>query len=113
MDGIKKLCFWLENIESCAPQSPVMIIGTHKDKLSPRNLKVRNQICYVLDQIIREMYMTEDADITRMLPRLDGFIYFLDTRNPKEVEVLRDDIYDYALQFTPSMILNLSILILI
>lgn len=97
-EGVKALKPWLENIESCAPQAPVMIIATHFDLLSFRE---RDRIKTKMEAKIKEMYSSSGKDL-HTYPTIYNKYFFVDVRNAKQIEILREEIYFFAMGFKPS-----------
>lgn len=53
-EGIEQLAPWLHNIESRAPGSPVIIVGTHLDKI--KNPTEKEELKSKYEGIIRKTY---------------------------------------------------------
>ena len=96
--GLRSLKPWLENIESCAPQAPVIIVGTHYDLIPA---KEREKMKSNLENRISQIYSPTGMD-ERTYPTISQNIHLLDVRNTKQIDNLRDEIYYFALRFQPS-----------
>lgn len=95
-DGLKSLQPWLENIGSCAPQSPVVVIGTHLDLLKHQNNSIQS-----LQEKFEEMYVNS-SEGAFAYPAIHRRCYFIDVHNMKHIDQLREDIYNIAMSFTQS-----------
>ncbi len=75
-----------------------MIIGTHLDQVCP-NSKEKERCIRSLESQIREIYMKESMDT---YPTLSEKLYFIDVHSARQIDELRDDIYNFVFRFVPS-----------
>jgi len=95
--GVQGLRPWLENIASCAPNSPVMIIGTHLDKC-PR-IGRDDRIRY-LEGLIKKLHFDKKLGTYPIIA--NDKCYFIDVYNKSQIDELRRDIYNFVAEFIPS-----------
>ena len=94
-DGLKSLRPWLENIESRAPKSPVIIIATHIDMLPPGK---RNERIADLQAKFKEMYIFNSHRMYTY-PSIHSQCQFVNVNSSRHIDALRDFIYDFAIQY--------------
>ena len=75
-----------------------MIIATHFDLISA---KERERVRSNMEAKIKEMYSSSVKDM-HTYPTISNKFYFVDVRNAKQIELLREDIYFFTLGFQPS-----------
>ena len=95
--GLLKLQPWLENIEGRAPESPVFVIATHLDKLPP---ETRTDRMNRLKQRFKELYI-DYSNSVYMYPRIHPQCFFVNCYDSKHMDLLREFLYDYVIQYKP------------
>ena len=100
-EGIEQLAPWLHNIESRAPGSPVIIIGTHLDRI--KNPAEREELKTKYEKLIRKTYQEKYkvGEFRKMdpgLPDIKGvkFVGLPERKDgkPEGLSELRQFIYD-------------------
>ncbi|KAI6646758.1 Leucine-rich repeat serine/threonine-protein kinase 1-like [Oopsacas minuta] len=105
-EGIKNLAFWLHNIQSRAPGSPVIIIGSHADLLGYTQ-QDREEKKLRLETYIREQYLV-DRPLHELeehgLPVVKGVYFVAMPSNGRSegIHELRRSIYDIAMALSPN-----------
>lgn len=94
--GVRSLKSWLENIEGCAPKSPVIIVGTHLDTIpQPRRVEVENK----LRRLIQQLYVDYSNSVYRY-PKIQE-IFFGNCHDNRHMDRLRDYIYTFVSIYKP------------
>ena len=93
--GLQRLKPWLENIEGRAPQSPVIVIGTHTDLLPQAK---RTEIQGELQELFVKMYVF-DSHRKYTYPRIYPQCQFVNVNSAKQMDGLREFIYEFAIQY--------------
>ena len=89
--GTRNLKSWLENIQACARNSPVIILGTHVDTVPASE---RSQLVQRYNQRIRELYVDHESSRYRY-PTIQG-IHFVNCHDSKDMDRMRENIYNLA-----------------
>ena len=111
--GLRRLRFWLENIEVCnltlfnnqshffsqqvrARDSPVIVVATHGDSLPQANYKAR---VASLQGRLRELYSRGPNKFA--FPRICSVMHVVNCKDCKQMEQLRNYIYNITVQYCP------------
>ena len=94
--GVRSLKTWLENIEACAPKSPVIIVGTHLDTV-PASERVEQE--HQLKSLIKELYVDYSNSVYRY-PKIKE-IFFGNCHDSRHMDRLRDYIYNFVSVYKP------------
>ncbi len=86
---------WLENIEGRAPKSPVIVIATHLDKIPQSD---RAEVTRVMQAKFEEIYL-KDTHRKYTYPCIHRQCQFISVNFSKNIDTLRDYIYDFALKY--------------
>lgn len=95
IEGLKSLQPWLENIEGRAPKSPVIVVATHLDQVPQAD---RNNVTSKLQAKFEELYL-KDTHRKYTYPRIHEQCQFISINSTKNIDALRDYIYDFALLY--------------
>lgn len=94
--GISEILQWLVNIQARAPNSPVIIVGTHYDLMQERNPNVSEEY----QQIIRDRFINVvDAEKCGLPRVLDTIEISCKTRH--NIKLLCNLIYDTVFSLRP------------
>ena len=91
-DGVRGLKKWLENIEACASNSPVIIVGTKMNMIDESR---RETMGGQYSRLISEMYVNYSHTAYKY-PRIQQIVF---VNNDEDVDRLRDYIYECACNY--------------
>lgn len=94
-EGLKSLRLWLENIESKAPKSPVIVIATHMDCIPQAK---RGKVIADLQVKFHDMYI-KDSHRKYTYPKIHENCQFISVNTSRNIDSLRDYIYEFAIQY--------------
>lgn len=101
--GIDEIHQWLSNIQTRAPGSPVIVVGTHQDQLA--KLKNYKEISNYLQRLIYERFVRPSAETesTSAYPPIMASIE-ISSKTGHNIKMLARLIYDVAAQMkTPGL----------
>lgn len=95
--GLREIRQWLVNIQARAPNSPVLIVGTHYDEMAEKELL---SVSEDLQQIIREKFINvvdaEKCGLPRVLDTIE-----VSCRTRHNIKLLCNLIYDTVFSLRP------------
>jgi hypothetical protein len=100
--GINEIHHWLSNIQTRAPGSPVILVGTHQDQLAKH--KNYKDISYYLQRLIYERFVqpnTESETTSAAYPPIMASIE-ISSKTGYNIKILSKIIYDVACQMKVS-----------
>ena len=92
------VCWLSDLLQSKASGSPVMVVGTHLDRIPSAQ---RAETGERLRSLFEKEYL--DRSRERLSLRVDPYLYLVNTLDSANVQFVRDAIYDCALSYSPSL----------
>ena len=90
--GVRGLKTWLENIEACAPKSPVIIVGTQMDATTESGReRIKGRFC----RLINDLYVHYSHSVYQY-PKIHQLAFI---NSQEDMDRLRDYIYDFASKY--------------